>query len=129
LKDGWIMKRTAVVMLAAIGLGGCVYGPGGYGDGGYGAVGYGAGGYGPGPVGVVAYNAYYDGAVGPYYDGYWNGGAFYYRRDRDHPYVRDMNNHFRRDPRPGYHQVRAVRSNPNRGNPGGGNPHARPDQR
>jgi hypothetical protein len=104
------MKRTAVVLLATIGLGGCVYGPGGYGAGGYGP------GPGPGPViaGPVAYNAYYDGALGPYYDGYWRGGAYYYRRDRYHPYVRDVNNHFVRAPRPGYRPVRPpVRNNPN----------------
>ena len=35
--------------------------------------------------GGYAYNAYYDDAYGPYYDGYWgDDGFFWYRGDRDH---------------------------------------------
>jgi hypothetical protein len=97
------MKRALVWLLAPLTLAGCVVetpsgnpNPAPY-----------AGAYvAPGPVGVVGYDAFYDGAYGPLYDGYWDrSGVFFYRRDAYHPYVRDTGNHFRRAPAPGYRGV------------------------
>lgn len=50
-------------------------------------VGYGYSYYGPSDV-------WYDGYYGAYADGYWDGGAFFYRGN-DGQYVRDGNGHFR----------------------------------
>lgn len=67
---------------AALMLVGCAS-EGYYGNG----VGYGYSYYGPSEV-------WYDGYYGPYADGYWDSGAFYYRGS-DGQYVRDGAGHFR----------------------------------
>jgi hypothetical protein len=46
----------------------------------------------------VGYDAYYDDAYGPFYDGYWgDDGAFYYCPGSGQPFVRDGGGHFRHD--------------------------------
>jgi hypothetical protein len=79
-------------------------------------------------VASADYDAYYDGFYGPAFDGYWAGGAFYYRRDPDHPYVRDLGGHFRLGPAPGFHGMHFHGANAGHlggdggGHPGGGGP-------
>ena len=52
------------------------------------------------------YDAYYDDAYGPFYDGYWgDDGAFYYRDRADHPFARDGGGHFRHGAAGGFHGV------------------------
>jgi len=52
------------------------------------------------------YDAYYDDAYGPFYDGYWgDDGAFYYRDGRGRPFLRDGGGHFRHGPTGGFHGV------------------------
>ena len=54
------MKPMLIVIGAALALSGCAdYGHSGYGGG-----------------ASTAYNAYYDDAYGPFYDGYWDGDVF-----------------------------------------------------
>jgi hypothetical protein len=54
------------------------------------------------------YDAYYDDAYGPFYDGYWgDDGSFYYRGDTGHPFIRDGGGHFRHGAAGGFHGVRA----------------------
>ena len=67
--------------------------------------------YGPdpgfGPV-ALGYDAYYDDAYGPFYDGYWgDDGAFYYRGGPGRPFGRDGGGHFHRGPAAGFHGVHA----------------------
>jgi hypothetical protein len=52
--------------------------------------------YGPGPgAGPIAYDAYYDDAYGPFYDGYWGpGDVFFYSRGPHHRYIADRGHHF-----------------------------------
>jgi hypothetical protein len=45
----------------------------------------------------IGYEGYYDGTYGPFYDGYWGDGGFYYSTGEGRPYVRDEANHFRRE--------------------------------
>jgi hypothetical protein len=59
----------------------------------------------------LGYDAYYDDAYGPFYDGYWGGdGGFYYRRRAGAPFVRDGGGHFNHAPAAGFHGVRTGRS-------------------
>ncbi len=78
------MKRTLLLAAAAAAglmIAGCA-------DESYGHhVGYGYSYYGPSEV-------WYDGYYGPYSDGYWDSGAFFYRGN-DGQYVRDGDGHFR----------------------------------
>lgn len=54
----------------------------------------------------VAYDAYYDDAYGPFYDGYWaDDGAFYYCGGVGRPFVRDGGGHFQHGPSGGFHAV------------------------
>ncbi len=105
------MKKRAVIgLLAALSLAGCYAGPG----------------YGPGPgPGAVGYDAFYDGAYGPFYDGYWgDGGVFFYRRGPNGPWVRDVGGHFHRGPGPGFSGVHFHGGHPgpgDMGHMGGGN--------
>ncbi|THD56725.1 hypothetical protein [Phenylobacterium sp.] len=56
--------------------------------------------------GLLAYDAYYDDAYGPIYDGYWgDDDAFYYCDGAGHPFVRDGGSHFRHGPAGGFHGV------------------------
>lgn len=51
------------------------------------------------------YDGYYDGAYGPFVDGYWGGdGAFWYM-DGDRAFHRDDAGHFRRDASGGFNHV------------------------
>lgn len=92
------MKRTLIALslgAALIGVSACAsgyYGPG------------------PGPQGgvfyehnPVAYDGYYDDFYGPFYDGYWGDGGFYYSTGEGRPYVRDEGNHFRHESMDGMH--------------------------
>jgi hypothetical protein len=69
------------------------------------------GGPGPGRVDVAMaggdyYDGYYDGAYGPFVDGYWGGdGAFWYM-DRDRALHRDEGGHFRHSEAGGFNHVR-----------------------
>jgi hypothetical protein len=66
---------------------------------------------GPGPayVGAVSFDGYYDDAYGPFYDGYWGpGGYFYYSDARGHPFRRDEAGHFRHEAGPGFHPVHGL---------------------
>jgi hypothetical protein len=59
-----------------------------------------------GGVASLGYDAYYDDAYGPFYDGYWGGdGAFYHRDHEGSPFVRDGGGHFRHGPTGGFHGV------------------------
>ncbi|MBI1198805.1 MAG: hypothetical protein GC203_13170 [Phenylobacterium sp.] len=80
------MKRLVIALGAVALLGGCAS------DMGYGGR-------------TRGYDAWYDGAYGPYYDGYWRGDVFWYSPARGRPYVRDDGRHFRRDGGPGFHGV------------------------
>jgi hypothetical protein len=51
------------------------------------------------------YDAYYDNAYGPIYDGYWSNGAFVYRTAPDQPYQQDTAGHFRQQPTPGFQEI------------------------
>jgi hypothetical protein len=52
------------------------------------------------------YDAYYDDAYGPFYDGYWGGdGAFYHRERVGRPFTRDGGGHFQHAPASGFHGV------------------------
>jgi len=65
--------------------------------------------YGHGPgfgVAALDYDAYYDDAYGPFYDGYWgDDGAFYYRGGPDGGFSRDGGGHFQHGPAAGFHGV------------------------
>ncbi len=97
------MKRILLVLslgVAAAGLGACAddYYGGGYGHG----YGYndGPGFYAYHPIG---YDGFYDDAYGPFYDGYWGDGGFYYSTGEGRPYVLDRDNHFRHESGEGFH--------------------------
>jgi hypothetical protein len=86
MKIGYILGATAALVLVA----GCAddyYGPGP--------------GYGP----VVEYDGYYDGYYGPVYDGYWRGGAFWYRSGEGGQWQRGDRAHFRRSSAPGFNHI------------------------
>lgn len=53
----------------------------------------------------AGFNAYYDDAYGPFYDGYWRGGHFFYSPGRGRPYIRDEGGHFQRAPGGSMHGV------------------------
>ena len=76
----------------------------GYGD----QYGYGrsdaAYGYDYGPP-AVGFEAFYDDAYGPFYDGYWANDGFYYRSSNQEAYHRDAGGHFRREASNGFHPV------------------------
>jgi hypothetical protein len=56
------------------------------------------------------YDAYYDGAYGPCYDGYWgDDGAFYYRGGPGRAFSRDGGGHFQHGPGAGFHGMHAGR--------------------
>lgn len=94
------MKRTWMAAAAALALTACADG-----------YGYGGGGL-----------AYYDGFYGPFDDGYWRHGGFYYRSEAGRPYVRDEGGHFRRGPAPGFHGMPGHGGHYS-GHPGGGGEH------
>jgi hypothetical protein len=75
---------------------------------------YGVGYYGPGPVAAVDYDGYYDGYYGPIYDGYWNGGSFYYRT-RAGGHWRKGGNHFRRTESAGFNHIQGTAHPDHRG--------------
>jgi hypothetical protein len=80
------MKPVLIALGAVLALGGCAS-YGGYDRGGF--------------------NAYYDDAYGPFYDGYWGRDhAFWYSSGRGRPYVRDNGHHFGRAPGTGMHGIR-----------------------
>lgn len=82
------MKPALIALAAALALSGCAtYG------------GYDAGGF----------NAYYDDAYGPFYDGYWRGDVFFYSPGRGRPFIRDEAHHFHRAPGAGFHGVHGHR--------------------
>ena len=57
-------------------------------------------------VNPVGYDAYYDDAYGPFYDGYWgDDGAFYYSQGEGHDFVRDGAGHFQHGGGGGFHSV------------------------
>jgi hypothetical protein len=86
-----ISTALAAALLATAGLSACAsYGPRGAPDGYYDAAGY---------------NAYYDDAYGPFYDGYWDGDAFFFSRGRGRPFERDDGHHFQRTAANGFHGV------------------------
>jgi hypothetical protein len=92
------MKHAiALASLAvSVALTGCVaYGPPGPGPGPYA--------YGPYPAEAVAYDGFYDGAYGPFYDGYWARDGYFYYSDRNHGFHRDFGGHFRHEGLSGYH--------------------------
>ncbi len=82
------MKPASFALCAALALSGCA------GYGGYDTAGF---------------NAYYDDAYGPFYDGYWRGDDFFYSAGRGRPFVRDEGHHFQRAPSAGLHGVRSQR--------------------
>src|ERR1700722_12260092 len=50
------------------------------------------------------YDAYYDDAYGPYYDGYWgDDGGFYYRNGPGRPFGPGGGDHFHHAPSGGFH--------------------------
>jgi hypothetical protein len=54
----------------------------------------------------VSYDAYYDDAYGPFYDGYWgDDGAFYYCGGAGRPFIRDGGGHFQHGGAGGFHPV------------------------
>jgi hypothetical protein len=58
----------------------------------------------------VSYDAYYDDAYGPFYDGYWgDDGAFYYSGAAGRPFVRDGGGHFLHGAAGGFHGVHGGR--------------------
>ena len=75
-------------MLIAAALGGMMILPACADDAYYGAS-YGA------PVGPA--EVYYDNFYGPYTDGYWGPDQFFYYRGGDGRFLRDENQHFRRE--------------------------------
>lgn len=78
------MKRLLIALAAVAALGGCA------------SYGYDGGGY----------NAYYDNAYGPFYDGYWGGGdVFWYSTGRGRPFIRDEGHHFHHSADAGFHGV------------------------
>jgi hypothetical protein len=88
------MKPQSIALAAALalcsGLAACAsYGPGAP-DGYYDAAGY---------------NAYYDDAYGPFYDGYWDGDDFFFSRGRGRAFERDTDHHFHRTGGAGFHGV------------------------
>lgn len=85
------MKPALIAMAAALALSGCAsYGGPGYYDG-------------------AGFNAYYDDAYGPFYDGYWRGDVFFYSPARGRPFVSDEGRHFHRAPGTGLHGVHGQR--------------------
>lgn len=95
------MKRPFLALciagLAAAGLSACA-------DGHYSGAprGSGVAYYEHGPVG---FDGYYDDSYGPFYDGYWGDGGFYYSTGEGRPYQLDRANHFRHDAAGGFHGV------------------------
>lgn len=81
---------SAVVLIALCGCAGDGYG-------------YRGGFYGGGDI------AYYDNSYGAFYDGYWDGDAYYYRPNRHGRYIRDDGHHFRRDRADGFREYRGTR--------------------
>jgi hypothetical protein len=62
------------------------------------------------------YDAYYDNAYGPIYDGYWSGDTFNYRTAPDQGYQADTGSHFRKGPAPGFQQIHGE-THPNASSP------------
>lgn len=55
---------------------------------------------------ALDYDAYYDDAYGPYYDGFWgDDGIFYHRERGGMPYMPDHDGHFHHGPASGFHGV------------------------
>jgi hypothetical protein len=86
-----MMKPVFIALGAALALSACADYYGGRAPPGY----YDAGGY----------NAYYDDAYGPFYDGYWDGDVFLFSRGRGRPFERDEAHHFHRAGGAGFHGV------------------------
>lgn len=53
--------------------------------------------------GPIGFDGFYDDAYGPFYDGYWGDGGFYYSTGEGRPYQLDRGNHFRHDAFDGFH--------------------------
>src|ERR1700761_9550505 len=51
----------------------------------------------------VGYDGYYDDFYGPFYDGYWGDGGFFYSTGPGVPFVIDSGNHFRHENAAGFH--------------------------
>lgn len=68
------------------------------------------------------YDAYYDDAYGPFYDGYWGAdGGFYYRNGPGRPFGRDGGDHFHHGPGGGgFHGVHSSGGFHGGGHSGGG---------
>ena len=62
-------------------------------------------GYGYGGPAVVAYDGYYDDYYGPIYDGYWEGGVFFYRNNEGEGFRRGDAQHFRHQASTGFHHI------------------------
>lgn len=111
----------AVGAMLLLGLGGCVYYPGGY----YDRYGYYDGGYEDDcdyDDDCGQYDGYYDGYYGPYVGGYWASDGFFYYWDRNRRYHRDHDRHFRHHAFDGgkpFYRYREGRGGHWRGDPGG----------
>jgi len=92
------MKRV----LFALSLGAAVLGVSACADGYYGGPRAGVAYYDHGPIG---FDGYYDDAYGPFYDGYWGDGGFYYSTGEGRGYQLDRANHFRHEASDGFHAV------------------------
>ena len=68
--------------------------------------------------GPVYYDGYYDGYYGPLYDGYWGDDNFFYHSgSKGQPFIRDENNHFRRDPATGFNSFHNAHMGPHTDHP------------
>jgi len=55
---------------------------------------------------ALDYDAYYDDAYGPFYDGFWgDDGAFYHREHPGDPFAPDSGGHFHHSGGAGFHGV------------------------
>ncbi len=94
-----LLPLIGVASVLALSAGCADYGYGG----GHGPDG-GVYGYDYGPP-AVGFDAYYDDAYGPFFDGYWADDGFYYRANDHDAYHRDTAGHFRREASGGFHPV------------------------
>ncbi len=63
-------------------------------------------GHGRGGLASLDYDAYYDDAYGPYFDGFWgDDGIFYHREHGGMPYMPDHDGHFHHSGGGGFHGV------------------------
>jgi hypothetical protein len=52
----------------------------------------------------IGYDGYYDDFYGPFYDGYWGDGGFWYSTGPSVAFTLDRGNHFRHDGGAGFHR-------------------------